>query len=78
MKPKATIQHNEMKIGITDTLNTGHVMFCNVIAENKDTVTIENGRKTYTMRFCKISGRHLDPLPWVLDCLILAQARVSG
>lgn len=60
-----------LKIAITDNLGAGHIMMCNVVAETDDTVVIENGRKTYTMIFCKKTGRHLNPLPSLLDCLVL-------
>lgn len=59
------------RIAITDNLDTEHIMMCNVVAETDDAVVVENGRKTYTMIFCKKTGRHLNPLPGLLDCLVL-------
>lgn len=61
-----------MRIGITDNLGTGHVMPCQVVAETKTTITVKNGRGTYTMIFCKGTGRHLNSGPGLLDCLVLA------
>ena len=63
-----------MEIAITDNMGTGHVMMCRVVSQTNDTIIIENGRKTYTMRFCKRTGKCLDVRPGLLDCLVLADS----
>lgn len=64
-----------MRIAITDNLEQKHIMMCLVVNETNDMVTVSNGRKTYKMIFCKKTGKHLNPYPHLLDCLVLVKER---